>query len=220
MSAWRWINTELGAPAWNMAFDEALLESAPGIGAPLLRFYGWTEPAATFGYFQHYAEIAAWTHLRPLIRRPTGGGLVPHEADWTYSLVFPPRDPWYELRAVDSYRRLHEWIARGFCAAGIPAELAATAHKEIPGQCFAGAEQFDLLVNGRKIAGAAQRRTRDGLLIQGSIQPRGINLERARFEAALIEPTWEQWKTTGPFLARVDELAAVKYSQPVYNQQR
>ena len=47
------------------------------------RFYAWLEPAATFGYFQRFAEVERMTLLRPLLRRPTGGGLVPHAADWT-----------------------------------------------------------------------------------------------------------------------------------------
>ena len=82
-----------------MALDEALLESMPRLGRPVLRFYGWTEPAATFGYFQKYADVERATHLRPLIRRPTGGGIVPHNADWTYSLAFPPGHEWHSLKA-------------------------------------------------------------------------------------------------------------------------
>src|SRR5215212_7790516 len=85
--------------AVNMATDEVLLESAAEIGKPVLRFYCWNEPAATFGYSQRFADVSKLTHLRPLVRRPTGGGLVPHDADWTYSLVFPPNTPWYSLKA-------------------------------------------------------------------------------------------------------------------------
>lgn len=73
---WWWLNSGPGEAAFNMALDEALLESVGKLGAPVLRFYGWTQPAATFGYFQHYAEIERTTLLRPLIRRPTGGGQV------------------------------------------------------------------------------------------------------------------------------------------------
>ena len=97
-----------------MALDEALLEATTSLGRPVLRFYGWTEPAATFGYFQRYDDIARTTHLRPLIRRPTGGGLVAHDADWTYSVVIPPTHPWHALSAVDSYRRMHEWVRAAF----------------------------------------------------------------------------------------------------------
>src|SRR5204862_2694280 len=98
--------------AWNMACDEVLLNAVSQLQRPVLRFYGWTEPAATFGYSQKYTDIAQWTKLRPLIRRPTGGGLVPHDADWTYTLVFPENHPWYSLSAVESYERIHDWIAR------------------------------------------------------------------------------------------------------------
>ena len=99
--SWRLLEHGLLDPAANMAWDEALLEAAPGLGQPVLRLYGWNQPAATFGYFQKHAEIARLTPLRPLIRRPTGGGLVPHDADWTYSLAFPPGHPWHELKATE-----------------------------------------------------------------------------------------------------------------------
>src|SRR5215471_6615450 len=97
-----------------MAFDEALLEAMPRLGFAVLRFYSWTEPAASFGYFQHYSEVQLLTPLRPLVRRPTGGGIVPHDCDWTYSLVFPNDHEWYALTAVESYRRVHLWIQSAF----------------------------------------------------------------------------------------------------------
>jgi len=68
------LNSGKCGAAFNMALDEALLEAMPRLGQPVLRFYGWTEPTATFGYFQKFAEIERTTALRPLIRRPTGGG--------------------------------------------------------------------------------------------------------------------------------------------------
>ena len=74
METWYLIEFGAGAPAYNMALDEALLESAPQLGRPVLRFYSWTEAAATFGYAQKYSQAAALTPLRPLVRRPTGGG--------------------------------------------------------------------------------------------------------------------------------------------------
>ena len=94
---WYWLDSSTGDAPANMAWDEALLEAAAELGRPVLRTYAWATPAATFGYFQRHADIAAWTPLRPLIRRPTGGGLVSHAADWTYAIVVPPRHPWYSL---------------------------------------------------------------------------------------------------------------------------
>jgi lipoate-protein ligase A len=215
-----------GPPADNMAWDEALLEAAPATGRAVLRFYGWTEPAATFGYFQKVAEIERLTALRPLIRRPTGGGLVPHDADWTYSLAFPPGDPWHELKAVESYHRVHEWIRKAFMRAGIATELSPGRRPEAPGQCFLGAEQFDLLWHGRKIAGAAQRRTRTGLLIQGSIQP-PPGATRAEFEQCFCAAAraewgveWQVFKASPALAGRVSELARTKYSLAEHNRRR
>lgn len=210
------LNSGPCAPAFNMAMDEALLEAAASLGQPVLRFYGWTEPAATFGYFQHYAEIERATHLRPLIRRPTGGGLVPHDADWTYSVVIPPTHPWHALNAVDSYRRMHEWIRAAFAHLGVATELADCCRKSAPGQCFVGWEKFDVLWQGRKIAGAAQRRNKLGLLIQGSVQPPPTGLERRRWEEAMSPASHRKLALTTEIKARAEALAAEKYSQPAF----
>lgn len=222
---WLLLNSGPCAPAFNMAMDEALLEAAVSLGKPVLRFYSWTEPAATFGYFQHFAEIARTTHLRPLLRRPTGGGLVPHDADWTYSVVIPPAHPWHALNAVDSYRRMHEWIRAAFARLGVATELADCCRKSAPGQCFAGWEKFDVLWQGRKIAGAAQRRNMLGLLIQGSVQPPPVGLERKVWEAAMVSvedgiTNHAGLKVTPELQDRVTGLAKERYSSAAYNERR
>lgn len=222
---WWNVNSGPSEAAFNMALDEALLETVGTLGAPVLRFYGWKQPAATFGYFQHYAEIERTTLLRPLIRRPTGGGLVPHDADWTYSLAFPPGHEWHELRAEESYRRVHEWIQRAFAKLGVPTEVAPCCKKTAPGQCFVGYEKFDLLWHGRKIAGAAQRRNKLGLLIQGSVQPPPISLNREAWENAMRETelsgaSWNKLGVGGTLLALTERLVTEKYSQAGYNQKR
>jgi lipoyl(octanoyl) transferase len=193
MNSWFFLDSGACLPAFNMALDEALLEAVSRLGRPVLRFYGWTEPAATFGYFQKYADVERATQLRPLLRRPTGGGIVPHDADWTYSLVFPTGHAWHSLRAEESYRRVHEWIRRAFEKLNVVTELAPGAHKTGPGQCFAGHEKSDLLWHGRKIAGAAQRRNKLGLLIQGSVQPPPVVLARADWQKAMADAGHDEW---------------------------
>ncbi len=224
---WLLFDSGPGEAAFNMALDEALLLAMPRLRQPALRFYGWTEPAATFGYFQSYAEVERATGLRPLIRRPTGGGMVPHDADWTYSLAFPAGHEWHSLRAVASYRRVHEWIQSAFARLNVATELAPGSRKSAPGQCFIGHEQFDLLWEGRKIAGAAQRRTRQGLLIQGSVQPPPLSLARADWQASMREAArsrWEvEWTETGAdaeLRRRAETLAAGRYAQAAYNRKR
>src|SRR5690242_15019122 len=176
VQTWCLLKSEPGTPAFNMAMDETLLETVAQKDGPILRFYGWSEPAASFGYFQKYAEIERVTLLRPLVRRPTGGGVVPHGSDLTYSVVFPANHEWYAFTAKESYRRIHEWIQASFASLSISTELADCCRKEHSGQCFLGYEQYDVLWNGQKIAGAAQRRTRSGLLIQGSVQQSMIQI--------------------------------------------
>src|SRR5882757_4581273 len=218
--SWLLLNSGKCDAAFNMALDEALLEAMPRLQKPVLRFYGWMEPAATFGYFQKYSEVANLTPLRPLIRRPTGGGIVPHDADWTYSAVFPPGHEWHSLKAEESYRRIHDWLRLAFAALKVETELAPCCKKSLPGQCFVGHEKSDLLWRGKKIAGAAQRRNKLGLLIQGSVQPPTGTLVRKDFESAMcvvaekqFGAEWSKWKPDQALAARVEELVRQKYSQ-------
>ena len=152
---------------------------------------------------------------------------MPHDRDWTYSLIFPPGHRWHTLRASESYQRVHEWLHAAFSALGEMTELAPGRQQEIPGRCFVGAERFDLLWEGRKIAGAAQRRNRDGLLIQGSVQPPSVLKERSDWEEAmragfpdLGSVRWIDLELDEKLSRRVGELARDKYSQIAYNQRR
>jgi len=213
--------------AVNVATDEALLDAMPRWQKPVLRLYGWTEPAASFGYFQKHSDIESATMLRPLVRRPTGGGLVPHDADWTYSVAFPTVHEWHGVSAIESYRRVHEWIQAAFAELNIATELAPCCKKSAPGQCFVGYEKFDLLWQGKKIAGAAQRRNKLGLLIQGSVQPPPLGLQRADWERAMqnagikmFGAEWVEARLDEALSARVAELVSEKYSQRSYNQKR
>lgn len=210
-----------------MAMDEALLEAMPRLRHPVLRFYGWTQPAASFGYFQRYREVEQLTPLRPLVRRPTGGGIVPHDIDWTYSLVFPHQHDWYWVSAKESYRRVHLWIQQAFASLGIQTTMAAAALKHQPGQCFVGHEPADLLWRGRKIAGAAQRRRKDGLLIQGSVQSPVPGLQREDWQrtmrttgSTVQSVVWREEAPGELVHQRAHELEQGKYSQPRYNQGR
>ena len=225
---WFWIRSGPGDFAFNMGLDEALLEAAPRFDHPVLRFYRWTEPAASFGYFQRYRDVEQLTMLRPLVRRPTGGGIVPHDADWTYSLIFPPSNEWYHLAAKESYHQVHFWIQRAFSQLGVETELAQIRVKTQPGQCFVGHEQSDLLLSGAKIAGAAQRRRRDGLLIQGSVQPPpSLCNHRNAWEQAMLDVStpahgakWKSHPHENFLMERAMELARTKYAQPSYNMRR
>ncbi len=157
-----------------------------------------------------------------LCRRPTGGGIVDHREDWTYALVIPRGHPLEELRASESYRTIHEAVAEALRAQDVPAlvkpcdeacdpettavegaevgteaSTGAGAEKStIAGICFTKAETFDVVhaETGAKIAGAAQKRNKHGLLFQGSIWKPSANVSAGAaavdwdlFEEALVE---------------------------------
>ncbi|MGH7951441.1 MAG: lipoate--protein ligase family protein [Limisphaerales bacterium] len=234
MNSWFLLQSGKYDAAFNMALDEALLEAMPRLQKPVLRFYGWAEPAASFGYFQKFLEVERATFLRPLVRRPTGGGIVPHDADWTYSFAVPPNHEWHSLKAVESYRGIHEWIRAAFAKLKIETELAAEKKSEIRNPkskisvaCFAGYEKSDVLWHGKKIAGAAQRRNKLGLLIQGSVQPPPVSVARDDWENAMREVArerfhveWNEFLPGAILKKRVEELARQKYSQDAFSRKR
>lgn len=164
--------------AENMALDLLLLQRYPRASAPRFRHYGWRSPAFTFGYSQKIAFVRA--ALPPdgpfdLCRRPTGGGIVDHREDWTFALVIPRGHPLEDTRAAQSYRAVHECLAAALRAQGVPAVTKAptAAAEPLPGAgvCFERAEIHDVIDErtGGKIAGAAQKRNKHGLLFQGSL---------------------------------------------------
>ncbi|MFH1067545.1 MAG: biotin/lipoate A/B protein ligase family protein [bacterium] len=167
----------LGGSAWNMAVDEALLRECR---EPVLRFYGWCEPAVSIGYFQCCSVVPKG---RVFVRRYTGGGLVDHGADVTYSIVTPRGHEFYQMGAARSYEAAHRVIAEGLKDCGARVELAKEKVVGAGDACFQKPVKFDVMLNGRKVAGAAQRRTREGCLHQGSIlldalESRLLNLEK------------------------------------------
>jgi len=182
-----------GGAAENMAWDFLLLARWPGPAGPRFRHYDWRGAACTFGFSQKIAWVRANLPAGDtfdLCRRPTGGGIVDHRQDWTYALVLPRGHALYDERAAESYRVVHECLAAALVAQGQPVELQrACAEKApgtpddggacaVPGVCFQRAERHDVIRTdtGAKVAGAAQKRNKQGLLFQGSIERRALGM--------------------------------------------
>ncbi len=182
--------TRSGGAAENMALDFLLLQRYPHAEAPRLRHYGWRAPSFTFGYSQKIAfvreQLPSFAEPRAgeprgehfdLCRRPTGGGVVDHRDDWTFSLVIPRGHPLEDVRATQSYREVHECLAAALQRQGVAAATKQQADPPHPagplgpGVCFQRAELYDVIhaPSGNKIAGAAQKRNKHGLLFQGSL---------------------------------------------------
>jgi lipoate-protein ligase A len=214
--------------AVNMAIDEALLETAE---VPTIRFYQWDHPALSFGYFGKFTEVSAHSTERDLVRRWTGGGIVFHGNDLTYSLVIPATDTAFSESAMSIYEKIHAALRAAFAANGKSVELAEgrdaalrrprTAQRAVPtNACFDNAVRADVLSNGRKVAGAAQRRTRRGLLQQGSIQ--GIDLTRNfadQFASELCSKCYPR-TLDQRLIERAHVIAEQKYSATNWLQRR
>ena len=195
----------------NMAVDEALLGSAT---APILRFYRWQRPSLSFGYFGRYAGVEEQAAQREIVRRWTGGGIVPHGEDLTYSIVVPAGNPLLARSSPEIYSEVHEAIRRALQSNGIEAALANSPAPRISEACFANPVRADLLSGGRKIAGAAHRRSRLGLLHQGSIQLTDLP---DRFKEDLARILCERFAfqtISAETIDRAFEIAETKYGTP------
>jgi len=167
------IDPEPHSAALNMAVDEALLQR---VTEPTLRIYRWSRPAVSLGYFSLFHEAERIACGRELVRRWTGGGLVEHGNDITYTLLVPRDAAFFQFSPLDSYRLIHEQIARWLKSEDLETDVFVDeTTNERASACFVQPVQYDIVAHGLKIAGAAQRRTRWGLLHQGSIQlPTGL----------------------------------------------
>lgn len=160
-------DSEPRSAALNMALDEALLETST---SPTLRCYRWKGPALSFGYFGSYADVADQCAAREIVRRWTGGGVVPHGDDLTYSVIISANHPFFARSSLAIYSGVHDAIREALTENGINATLANAVSPKVSENCFANPVRADVMSDGRKIAGAAHRRSRAGLLHQGSIQ--------------------------------------------------
>lgn len=203
--------------ALNMAIDEALFEIAT---APSIRFYRWDHPALSFGYFGKFADVANHSTERDLVRRWTGGGIVFHGEDLTYSIVIPASDAAFAELSLSIYEKIHSAIRSALAANGKSVELAVNAAPKISDSCFANPVRADVILNGHKVAGAAQRRTGRGLLQQGSIQGVDlINKFEDQFASELCSECCHK-ALDERLIARAHEIAEQKYGAANWFQRR
>jgi len=199
-----------------MALDEVLLHHS---GGPWLRLYKWHEETISIGYFM--AQDTVNFEGKPWVRRLTGGGMVMHGTpdETTFSLGFPSHLTESGVRISNSYRLIHQQVQLTLNAMGISCYLEPeTSSEDSIGGCFNNPVASDVInsADGLKIVGGAQRRSRRGLLHQGSVQ--GLSLSQefgCKLASALgqnVEP-----RTIGKSLERAaHKLACTKYNTPAW----
>lgn len=216
-----WPDSWYRSAAENMALDEALLRRVEAGSHAIARFYRWDHDAVTLGYSDRDAGDGI-----SIVRRFTGGGRVEHGEDLTFALAFP-RGALAELPTTERYRFLHEAIAFSLEKAGCPVSLAEEGVGE-RGPCFANPVGWDLLdpETGRKIGGGAQRRTRFGLLHQGSLRlPAGLREADAWWIGTFLRRIAEPVETLdSDAIADIESVATdlehSRYITPAWNQPR
>ena len=228
-----------------MALDESLWQIAR---VPCIRLYEWDHPAISFGYFGKYQDVRPYETEHELVRRCTGGGIVFHGADLTYALVVPTNALPKKMDPIAIYSFVHEAIIKTLAEDGFSATLAADEQcraslsdamlpspsrrdgLQLPAGeatrghptnvCFASPVRADVLVDNRKVAGAAQRRSRQGLLQQGSIQSISLPAEfKTRFVKALC-PKNVVRRLDDELVERATLLAQEKYASDSWLKRR
>jgi lipoate-protein ligase A len=172
---WRLIAEEAREGALNMAFDEVAAGTAAAGGPLTLRVYRWEPSTLSLGYHQP-ADTVDWTYCEregvPVVRRPTGGGGIYHDAfgDISYSIVVPAGEVPGDL--MESYALLLEPVLDALDRMGVPATVAERGADPIhEPACYLREVHpaHDVVVGKRKISGTAQHRTREAVVQHGSI---------------------------------------------------
>ena len=160
--------------AWNMAVDEVLLDWSAETGGCAWRFYRWSEPTLSLGYFQCYDDRQSHAASRncAVVRRASGGGAILHDAELTYSIVVPLAHPLAGRRRA-LYDAVHTTLIEVLEQCGVTATLCRVDERAIrspqPFLCFQRRAEGDVLVGGAKVAGSAQRRNHGAVLQHGSV---------------------------------------------------
>lgn len=182
MTTWYFLNSGKCSPSFNMALDEALLDwHSEGLIPPVIRFYEWEPATLSIGYFQQAKRDINLDALREqgigFVRRPTGGRAVLHEHELTYSVIVTESYPNMPESVTEAYRVLSEGILRGFHNLGMDAyfsvpdteEKKADLKQPKSAVCFDAPSWYELVVEGKKIAGSAQTRQKGVILQHGAI---------------------------------------------------
>ncbi len=182
VNEWRLIKSGIRNGAWNMAIDEAILIAhSEGKVPPTLRFYGWNPPTLSIGYFQQVEREVNIDQVKKrgfgFVRRPTGGRAVLHDQELTYSVIVSENYPNMPSTIIDSYLLISQGLLEGFRQLGLKAEIVSLEdemskqkHMSLgTSACFDAPSWYELVVEGRKVAGSAQTRQRGAILQHGSI---------------------------------------------------
>ena len=214
MTRWRLLFTPPARGAWNMAVDEALLDSTSrGDSLPTLRLYAWTPACLSLGHAQSHTDVdiarvraSGWD----VVRRLTGGRAILHTDELTYSVTGPAENPILAGSVLESYSRLAQALLRAVHDLGLPVEMKegkADAEGNTNPVCFEVPSTYEITVSGKKLIGSAQARRKEGVLQHGSLPLAG---DLTRITEALVFPDEEARRRAAErLLARATTVESV-----------
>ncbi len=208
-----WFDPQARSGPVTMAVDEWLLETRQ---LPMMRIYRWDGAWGSLGYFGNLEEAQSTFPGLEWVRRWTGGGVVDHRGDWTYSLMIPKKFELARLKGGESYRAIHQVLVDVLASEGSSVLALATANQKAGSVCFEHPVEFDVVGSvGEKLAGAAQRRCKAGLLHQGSVSVSGDFLLRGKLFAERLSETWSEMEII-PDAKRIHALVEAKYGSSAW----
>ena len=218
-------------PFYNMAVDEVLFQSCATNNLPILRIYSWDQPSISIGYSQKYDSVKKG--LRIIVRRPTGGGIVMHGDDLCYTIAVPPVHWLYELKRRQSYKVIGSIITQTLLQLNFLAYSAEESLNKISDKssflCFSHPAKHDVLVDGEKVAGSAQKRNQSGILHQGSLFISKLNSPNAhkRFTdqfitmmQRMLNCSFVDYESTCESELAINKLITEKYQNNRWNKKR
>lgn len=231
---WKIIESGKASAQTHMDIDSRSLQTISDTHQPILRFYDWAHPSATYGYFIQPTDFLDLAEAKQmgldLGRRPTGGGIVFHLTDVAFSVIVPATHPAYSVNTLENYafvnrhvvqalKKLHQNVHPTLLVQETMASDSMSQHF-----CMAKPTIYDVMLGNKKVGGAAQRRTRNGFLHQGTISiamPDEKLLSRVlKSSATLLEAmknytyVWsEQEKDLEAVRSRLRELLCQEFSQ-------
>jgi lipoyl(octanoyl) transferase len=163
--------------AWNMAVDEAILESVSSkVQLPTLRLYDWSPYTLSLGHAQPVSDVniaALKEHNWTLVRRPTGGRAILHADEMTYSVCAPIDDPSISGGVLESYQKISNALIMALKIIGINADSkpknSIDSHLLHDPVCFQFPSDYEITFQEKKLIGSAQARKKNGVLQHGAI---------------------------------------------------
>jgi len=193
MEKWKLLLSGDEEPLRNMEVDYALWKSAAGREIPpVLRFYGWNPPAVSLGYNQSSENTINTEFCKnsniPIVRRPTGGSAIFHDRELTYSFCANCESHPLFSSPLESYFSLCRGIIKGLEKLGLKLEIRGFSAGKEPSftqrDCFSLTTRHDLIHEGKKVVGSAQRRNKDAFLQHGSIL---LEIRKELWEKIFVE---------------------------------